>query len=75
MSIIFYKIAQKCCIYLFFIVRYLSMSQDHLIKLANKETGEIYYTRKNRKKVERKLEYKKYSKVLRKHITFKEAKK
>ena len=54
---------------------YLSMSQDHVIKIGNKETGEVYFTRKNRKKVERKLEYKKYSKVLRKHVTFKEVKK
>ena len=51
------------------------MSQDQLIILKNKETGEVYYTRKNRKKVERKIELKKYSKKLRKRITFKEAKK
>jgi ribosomal protein L33 len=51
------------------------MSQDHLIQIKNKETGETYWTRKNRKKVERKIEFKKYSKSLRKHITFKEAKK
>jgi large subunit ribosomal protein L33 len=51
------------------------MSQDQLIILRNKETGEVYYSRKNRKKVERKIELKKYSKKLRKHVTFKEAKK
>jgi large subunit ribosomal protein L33 len=51
------------------------MSQDHLIVIKNKETGETYWTRKNRKSVERKLEYKKYSAKLRKHVTFKEAKK
>jgi len=51
------------------------MSQDHLIKLVNKETGEVYWTRKNRKKVERKLEFKKYSKKLKKHVTFVESKK
>jgi len=51
------------------------MSQDHLIQLKNKETGETYWTRKNRKSVERKLEFKKFSSVLRKHIIFKEAKK
>lgn len=51
------------------------MSQVHLIHLKNKETGEIYITRKNRKSVERKIELKKYSKSLRKHITFKEGKK
>jgi large subunit ribosomal protein L33 len=51
------------------------MSQDQLIILRNKETGEVYYSRKNRKKVERKIELKKYSKKLRKRVTFKEAKK
>jgi len=51
------------------------MSQDQLVILRNKESGEVYYTRKNKKKVEKKLELKKYSKKLRKRITFKEAKK
>ena len=51
------------------------MSQDQLILLKNKETGEVYWTRKNKKKVERKLEFKKYSAAARKHIVFKEAKK
>ncbi len=51
------------------------MSQDQLIILRSKSTGEVYYTRKNKKKVERKIELKKYSKKLRKHIVFKEAKK
>ncbi len=51
------------------------MSQDQLIQLKHKETGETYWTRKNRKKVERKIELKKYSAKLRKHVTFKEAKK
>ena len=51
------------------------MSQDQLIILRNKETGEVYHTRKNKRKVERKIELKKYSKVLRKRVVFKEAKK
>ena len=51
------------------------MSQDNLIILKNKETGEVYYTRKNKRKVERKIELMKYSKVLRKRVKFKEAKK
>jgi len=51
------------------------MSQDHLIIIKNKETGEVYYTRKNRKKVPRKIELKKYSKKLRKRVVFKEVKK
>jgi large subunit ribosomal protein L33 len=50
------------------------MSQD-LIIIRNKETGEVYHTRKNRKKVQRKIELKKYSKKLRKRVVFKEAKK
>lgn len=52
-----------------------TMSQIQLIQIKNKETGETYWTRKNKKKVERKIELKKFSKALRKHITFKEAKK
>ncbi|MEX0910208.1 MAG: 50S ribosomal protein L33 [Candidatus Paceibacterota bacterium] len=51
------------------------MSQDKLIKLVHKETGETYWTRKNKKKVERKIELKKYSSKLRKHVTFIESKK
>jgi large subunit ribosomal protein L33 len=51
------------------------MSQDKLIFLRNKETGEVYISRKNKKLVEKKIELKKYSKVLRKHVAFKEAKK
>lgn len=52
-----------------------TMSQDKLITLRNKETGELYITRKNKKTVEKKIELKKYSKALRKHVVFKEAKK
>ncbi len=52
-----------------------TMSQDHLMFLRNKETGEVYISRKNKKKVEKKIELKKYSSSLRKHVTFKEAKK
>jgi large subunit ribosomal protein L33 len=51
------------------------MSQDKLIHLRNKETGEVYISRKNKKTVEKKIELKKYSKALRKHVVFKEAKK
>lgn len=51
------------------------MSQDNLIKLQNKQTGEMYFSRKNRKKVERKVELSKYSKKLRKHVKFVETKK
>jgi large subunit ribosomal protein L33 len=51
------------------------MSQDNLIQLRHKATGEVYWTRKNKKLVTRKVELKKYSAKLRKHVTFKEAKK
>ena len=51
------------------------MAQDKLIKIVNKDTKEVYWTRKNKKKVTRKIELKKYSKKLRKHVVFKEAKK
>ena len=51
------------------------MSQDNLIQIKNKETGESYWTRKNKKLVTRKIELKKYSKKLKKHIVFKESKK
>ncbi len=51
------------------------MSQDKLIKITNKATGHAYYTTKNKKKVTRKLELKKYDPKLRKHVTFKESKK
>ncbi len=51
------------------------MSQDNLIQIKNKQTGEVYWTRKNRRKVERKIELKKYSKKLKKMVVFKEVKK
>lgn len=51
------------------------MSQDRLIQIKNKDTKEVYWTKKNKKQVERKIELKKYSKKLRKRVTFKESKK
>lgn len=51
------------------------MSQDKLIKLVNKETKETYWTRKNKKTTTGKIELKKYSKKLRKRVSFKESKK
>jgi len=51
------------------------MSQDQLIQLKHAATGEVYWTRKNKKLVTRKIELMKYSKKLRKHVIFKEAKK
>ena len=51
------------------------MSQDRLIPLRDKVSGDVYWTSKNKKKVERKIGLKKYSKKLRKRVVFKEAKK
>lgn len=51
------------------------MSQDHLIKLKSTKSDTVYYTRKNKKKVDRKLEFKKYDPRTRQRETFKEAKK
>lgn len=50
------------------------MSQDNLVLIKNKQTGEVYWTRKNRRKVERKIELKKFSKKLKKTVVFKEVK-
>lgn len=50
------------------------MSQDRLIAIQNKETGEVYMTGKNKRKVERKLSLKKYDKKLRKRVSFGEVK-
>ena len=50
------------------------MSQDHLIKLKS-PTGHVIFTRKNKKKVERKIELKKFDPTTRKHEVFKEVKK
>ena len=52
-----------------------NMSQDKLVKIKCQETGQIKYTRKNRKTTERKLELKKYTPTLRKHTVYKEVKK
>jgi large subunit ribosomal protein L33 len=52
------------------------MSQDQLIKLACQECKKVnYWSRKNRKKVERKIELKKYCKNCRKQTIHKEIKK
>jgi large subunit ribosomal protein L33 len=51
------------------------MSQDHLVKLRNKDTKEVYHTVKNKKQNPDKIELKKYSKKLRKRVLFTEAKK
>jgi len=56
------------------------MSQVHLIKLVSTGDakgagkGHTYYSRKNKKSVEGKLEFKKYNPIIRKHTTYKEKK-
>lgn len=50
------------------------MSQDHLVKVKS-PSGHVIYTRKNKKKVERKLELKKFDPTTRKREIFKEVKK
>lgn len=52
-----------------------TMSQDRLIMLKHKATGETIHTSKNKKLVERKIKLKKYSKKLRKRVEFVESKK
>ncbi len=51
------------------------MSQDRLIKLKSTKSDTVYFTTKNKKKVERKLEFKKFDPRTRKREVFKEAKK
>ncbi len=56
------------------------MSQNHLIKLVSVGDekgvgkGHTYYSTKNKKSVERKIEVKKYNPVARKHTVYKEKK-
>ncbi|PIR82162.1 50S ribosomal protein L33 [Candidatus Kaiserbacteria bacterium CG10_big_fil_rev_8_21_14_0_10_59_10] len=52
------------------------MSQDQLIKLGCSGCGRVnYWSRKNRKLVERKIDLKKYCRWCRKHTGHKETKK
>jgi len=51
------------------------MSQDFLIRLKSTKSDYVYWTRKNKKKVDRKIEVQKYDPTIRKRVTFKEAKK
>lgn len=51
------------------------MSQNHLVKVKSTESDHVYWTRKNKKKVERKLEFKKYDPNAKKHVLYKETKK
>lgn len=57
------------------------MSQDRLVKLVSQGDekgvgkGHVYHTFKHKKRVERKIELKKYNPIARKHTVYKEAKK
>jgi ribosomal protein L33 len=51
------------------------MSQTNLIKLRSSASEHVIFTRKNKKKVERKLELTKFDPLTRKRETFKEVKK
>ncbi len=51
------------------------MAQDRLQKMKSTKSDYVYYTRKNKKKVERKLEFKKFDPTTRKREVFKEVKK
>jgi len=57
------------------------MSQDRLIKMVSVGDekgvgkGHVYYSFKNKKGIERKLELKKYNPIARVHTLYKEAKK
>lgn len=59
---------------------FLAMAQDHLVKLVSvgdekgAGKGHTYYTRRNRKSVENKHEFKKYNPLIRKHTVYKEKK-
>ncbi|MBU6323118.1 MAG: 50S ribosomal protein L33 [Patescibacteria group bacterium] len=50
------------------------MSQDFLIKLKSTKSDHVYYTRKNKKKVERKISLTKFDPTLRARVEYKEAK-
>jgi large subunit ribosomal protein L33 len=51
------------------------MPQEQLIKLKSTKSDYVYYSRKNKKLVTRKIELKKYDPNVRKHVVFKEIKK
>jgi large subunit ribosomal protein L33 len=51
------------------------MSQDRLIKLRSTKSDHVRWSRKNKKKVERKIELKKFDPTLRERVIYKEVKK
>lgn len=51
------------------------MSQDRLLRLKSTKSNHVIWTRKNKKKVERKIEFMKFDPTLRERVLFKETKK
>lgn len=51
------------------------MSQVNLVKMRSTVSDHVIFTRKNKKKVERKLEMKKFDPTTRTRVIFKEVKK
>lgn len=51
------------------------MSQDRLIKLRSTKSDHVRWSRKNKKKVERKIELKKFDPTVRERVIYKEVKK
>ncbi len=51
------------------------MSQDRLIKLKSTKSDFVVWTRKNKKKVDRKLEFMKFDPTIRRRVSFKETRK
>ncbi|MEK7602147.1 MAG: 50S ribosomal protein L33 [Patescibacteria group bacterium] len=51
------------------------MSQERLLKLRSTKSDHVYFSRKNKKKVERKIELKKFDPTLRERVIYKEVKK
>lgn len=51
------------------------MSQDRLLKLRSTKSDHVYFSRKNKKKVERKIELKKFDPTIRERVIYKEVKK
>ncbi len=45
-----------------------------LVKLRSTESGYIYYTEKNRRNDQGRIEFKKYDPIVRKHVIFRETK-
>jgi ribosomal protein L33 len=51
------------------------MSQDHIVKIKSMASGHVRFDIRNKKRVEKKLELKKYDPILRKVAVYKEVKK